>query len=55
MRPHHTQISHEDHVQVAETILACNPDGAEYAMPQHLQRSHDWIVTLPDSAFRRSV
>jgi DNA-binding GntR family transcriptional regulator len=55
MRPHHTQVSHEDHVQVAETILSGNPDGAEHAMRQHLQRSHDWIVTLPDSAFRRGA
>jgi DNA-binding GntR family transcriptional regulator len=55
MRPQHTQVSHEDHVRVAETILAGDPDGAEYAMRQHLQRSNDWIVTLPESAFRRTV
>jgi DNA-binding GntR family transcriptional regulator len=53
MQPQHTQVSHEDHVRVAETILSGDPDGAEQAMRQHLQRSNDWIVTLPESAFRR--
>jgi DNA-binding GntR family transcriptional regulator len=52
MQPQHTRVSHEDHVLVAEAILAADADAAELAMRQHLQRSHDWIVTLPDSAFR---
>jgi DNA-binding GntR family transcriptional regulator len=54
MQPHHTKMSHEDHVHVAQAILAGDRDAAENAMRQHLQRSYDWIVNLPDSAFRRS-
>lgn len=55
MRPQHAQISHKDHVRVAEAVLAGDADAAENAMRQHLQASHDWIVTLPDSAFRREA
>lgn len=54
MQPEHAAVSHQDHVLVAQAILAGEPDAAEQAMRQHLQRSHDWIVTLPDSAFRRT-
>ncbi|MCW2241153.1 GntR family transcriptional regulator [Azospirillum canadense] len=46
------ELSHQDHIHVAEAILAGDPDRAEAAMRTHLRRSHDWIVTLPDSAFR---
>ncbi len=53
MQPEHAAVSHQDHVLVAQAILAGDPDAAEQAMRRHLQRSHDWIVTLPDSAFRR--
>lgn len=54
MQPEHAAVSHLDHVSVAQAILAGDPDAAEEAMRRHLQRSHDWIVTLPDSAFRRN-
>lgn len=54
MQPENARISHEDHEHVARAILAADPDAAENAMRVHLQRSHDWIVELPDSAFRRA-
>lgn len=54
MQPEHAAVSHQDHVLVAKAILTGDPEAAEHAMRRHLQRSHDWIVTLPEAAFRRS-
>lgn len=53
MQPENADISHQDHARVAEAILAGNADAAEQAMRAHLRRSHEWIVKLPDSAFKR--
>ena len=53
MLPENAEVSHQDHVRVAEAILAGNSDAAEQAMRRHLRRSHEWVKQLPDSAFKR--
>lgn len=53
MQPENAAISHEDHVRVAEAILAGRPEDAEAAMRTHLRRSFEWVSQLPDSAFKR--
>ncbi|QGY01569.1 GntR family transcriptional regulator [Methylobacterium mesophilicum SR1.6/6] len=45
--------SHAAHVEIANAILAGAPDAAEGAMRDHVQTSADWILDLPDNAFRR--
>ena len=52
MQPENMQESHRDHVAVAGAILARDPAAAEAAMRAHVQGSADWILKLPDSAFR---
>lgn len=52
MGPENMEKSHRDHVAVAEAILAGDPNAAEQAMRAHVQGSADWILELPDSAFR---
>jgi DNA-binding GntR family transcriptional regulator len=52
MQPKNMEMSHRDHVAVAEAILAGAADAAEAAMRAHVQSSADWILRLPDSAFR---
>lgn len=52
MQPEHAERSHKDHVRIAEAILAANPDAAESAMRQHLRGSADWVLKLPDVAFK---
>ena len=52
MQPDHFERSHRDHVAIAEAILAGDPAAAEEAMRAHVCGSHDWIQTLPDSAFK---
>jgi DNA-binding GntR family transcriptional regulator len=52
MRPEHAELSHRDHVAIAEAVLAGNSAAAEQAMRRHVRGSHDWIQTLPDSAFK---
>lgn len=44
--------SQQDHVAVAEAILAGDPDGADCAMRAHLQGVSEWVLNLPDSAFK---
>ena len=52
MRPEHAELSHRDHVAIAEAVLAGDAGAAEQAMRRHVRGSHDWIQTLPDSAFK---
>ena len=47
-------VSHQDHVRVAEAILAGEADTAERAMRTHLRRSFEWVSHLPDRAFKRN-
>lgn len=55
MSPENMMISNEDHVRIANAILAGDPITAEAAMRQHLRRSHEWVKQLPDSAFKRGT
>jgi DNA-binding GntR family transcriptional regulator len=52
MQPENLSRSHQDHVNIAETILAGDPEAAQLEMENHLHRSARWILQLPDSAFR---
>jgi DNA-binding GntR family transcriptional regulator len=52
MRPEHADLSHADHVAIAEAILTGDQAAAEAAMRKHVRSSHAWIRTLPDSAFK---
>jgi DNA-binding GntR family transcriptional regulator len=52
MKEEHTGRSHQDHVAIAEAILAGDANGAEIAMRKHVRDSHAWIQTLPDSTFK---
>ena len=52
MQPDHAARSHLDHVVIAKAVLAGDAPAAEAAMRKHIRGSHDWIQTLPDSAFR---
>jgi DNA-binding GntR family transcriptional regulator len=52
MGPENMERSHRDHVAVADAILAGDPDRAEAAMRDHVRGSAEWILKLPDSAFR---
>lgn len=52
MQPEHAERSHKDHVRIAEAILAADPEAAESAMRQHLRGSADWVLRLPDVAFK---
>lgn len=53
MQPENAAVSHQDHVHVAEAILAGDAPAAEAAMRQHLRRSAEWVSQLPETAFRR--
>jgi len=44
--------SHQDHVDIADAILAGDAGGAQSIMENHLRRSADWILQLPDPAFQ---
>jgi DNA-binding GntR family transcriptional regulator len=52
MQPENAAQSHQDHVRVADAILAGDAERAEYAMRMHLRRSCEWVMHLPDSAFK---
>jgi DNA-binding GntR family transcriptional regulator len=54
MRPENAEISHEDHARLADAILAGKPENAEDAMRTHMRRSREWVLQLPDTAFRRN-
>lgn len=43
--------SHQDHIDIAQAILAGDAAAAQQAMENHLRRSAEWILQLPDSAF----
>jgi len=51
MRPENSERSHRDHVLIAGAILCGDADAAESAMRNHLQKTAEWILQLPDSAF----
>jgi DNA-binding GntR family transcriptional regulator len=51
MRPENSERSHRDHVLIADAILSGDADAAENAMRNHLQRTAEWILQLPNSAF----
>jgi len=46
------KLSLQEHVEVAKAILAGNSDEADEAMRRHLRRSGNWLLKLPDTAFR---
>jgi DNA-binding GntR family transcriptional regulator len=52
MQPKNAEQSHQDHVRVADAVLAGDAERAEYAMRMHLRRSCEWVMQLPDSAFK---
>ena len=52
MRSEHADLSHADHVAIAEAIFAGDQIAAEAAMRKHVRGSHAWIRTLADSAFK---
>lgn len=45
--------SEADHAEIARAILAGDPDRAEQAMQRHLGELAAWVLSLPESAFRR--
>jgi DNA-binding GntR family transcriptional regulator len=51
MRPENSERSHRDHVLIANAILGGDAGAAENAMRNHLQRTAEWILQLPNSAF----
>lgn len=50
MPPEKILRSQQDHVRVAEAILAGDGDGAEREMRQHLKSSAEWVLRLPGFA-----
>jgi DNA-binding GntR family transcriptional regulator len=44
--------SQREHIQILRAVAAGDPDAAEAAMRAHLRNTGDWVMTLPDSAFR---
>ncbi|MEP9355378.1 GntR family transcriptional regulator [Xanthobacter sp. KR7-65] len=52
MQPENMQSSQQDHVRVAEAILAGDAPAAEREMRLHLQRSGEWVLRLPSFAFQ---
>lgn len=51
MQPENMESSHQDHVRVADAILAGDAAGAEREMRLHLKRSSEWVLRLPRFAF----
>jgi DNA-binding GntR family transcriptional regulator len=51
MQPENSARSNNDHVLIAEAILAGDTAGAQSAMENHLKGSAEWILQLPNSAF----
>jgi len=47
--------SHQEHVLIAEAILAGDAHGAQIAMENHLKGSAEWILLLPNTAFGLSA
>jgi DNA-binding GntR family transcriptional regulator len=48
-----TAASEEAHVEIAEAILDGNPLRAEQAMQRHLRELAAWVLSLPDTSFKR--
>lgn len=48
-----TAESESHHIQIASAILAGDPDRAEQAMQRHLRELGAWVLSLPDTAFKR--
>lgn len=44
--------SQREHIQILRAVAAGDPDGAEAAMRAHLRNTGEWVMTLPDGAFR---
>jgi DNA-binding GntR family transcriptional regulator len=44
--------SQREHIQILRAVAAGDPDAAEAAMRAHLRLTGEWVMTLPDSAFR---
>lgn len=49
--PQSTRMSNREHQRVITAILDNDPDYAERAMRQHIQRSRDMALTMPDDLF----
>lgn len=52
MQPDNLASSQQDHVRVAEAILAGDAEGAEREMRGHLRSSAEWVLRLPAFAFQ---
>lgn len=48
-----TAESESHHIQIASAILDGDPDRAEQAMQRHLRELGAWVLSLPDTAFKR--
>jgi DNA-binding GntR family transcriptional regulator len=46
--------SQQDHIAIADAILAGDAYGADLAMRRHLRSVAEWVLNLPDSAFKPS-
>lgn len=44
--------SQREHIHILRAVAAGDPDAAEAAMRAHLRNTGEWVMTLPDSAFR---
>jgi DNA-binding GntR family transcriptional regulator len=44
--------SQREHITILRAVAAGDPDAAEDAMRAHLRNTGEWVMTLPDSAFR---
>lgn len=44
--------SHREHVDIVRAVLNGDPDAADQAMRQHLRRSGQWTLDLPDNVFK---
>ncbi len=52
--PQSTRMSNREHQRIITAILDDDPDYAERAMRQHIQRSRDMALTMPDNLFADS-
>ena len=53
MADENIQQSENDHATIADAILDGDPGRAAEAMQNHLRELADWVLALPDSAFKR--
>lgn len=44
--------SQREHIQILRAVAAGDPDRAEATMRAHLRNTGEWVMTLPDDAFR---